>query len=175
MRLIRTWKWELLTSAPWAPGPERLIVQTSAGGAGAVRGPRQPAQHCTAAAVVREDQLHTWLAGFFLCAPGIVKYLPRQVEGPRHAKVNKEIHATRVFLVRQVIVLSTWSASFHEASTCFKLHSDELSGWRTVIQQLQSEASIFYTHFASIPCWTPFSSKPFVLHSCCKVFFMVGK
>lgn len=49
----------ILTSAPWAPEPERLIVQTSAGGAGAVSGPHQPAQHCTAAAVAHGDQLHT--------------------------------------------------------------------------------------------------------------------
>lgn len=48
-----------LTSAPWAPGPARLIVQTCAGGAGAASGPRQPAQHCSAAAIVHEDQLHT--------------------------------------------------------------------------------------------------------------------
>jgi hypothetical protein len=85
----------LLTSAPWVPRPERPGVQTSAGEVGAERGPRQPEQRCTSVAVAREGRLHTWLAGFFLCAPGIVKYLPQQVEGPKHAKVNKDILSDR--------------------------------------------------------------------------------
>lgn len=49
----------LLTSAPWAPRPAKLTVQTCAAGVGAGSGPRQLGQRRTAAAAVHEDQLHT--------------------------------------------------------------------------------------------------------------------
>lgn len=52
-------KKNLLTSAPWAPRPGRLSVRTCAAGVDAASGPRQPAQHCTSAVAVHEDQLHT--------------------------------------------------------------------------------------------------------------------
>lgn len=76
----------------------KLIAQTSAAGVGVMRGLHQPGRHCSAAAVAHEDQLHTSLVGFSLCAPVIVRYLPRQAEGPRRAEVNKETHATTALL-----------------------------------------------------------------------------
>lgn len=157
-----------LTSAPWAPGPGRPVARTSAGGAGAARGPRQPGRRCTAAAVVHGGQLHTWLAGFFLCAPVIVKYWPRQVEGPKHAEV-KETHATRALLVRQVRVLSLqrWSTPFHMRS----LHAPnyiqrnqgaglEGQGYARTGQRQDRAGGIFLV-FISLS-WTPSSPKSFV-------------
>lgn len=76
----------LLTSTPWAAEPGKPAFQTSFGVVDARSGPHLPEQRCIFAEVLRGAQLHTWLAGFSLYAPGIAGCWPLPVGDPVHAE-----------------------------------------------------------------------------------------
>ena len=82
-----------LTSTPSAAVPGTPAFQTSFGVVDAASGPHQPEQHCIFVEVVHGAQLHTWLAGFSLCALEIAGYWPPPAGDPAHAD-KKEKHTT---------------------------------------------------------------------------------
>lgn len=86
----------LLTSTPWAAEPGRPAFQTSSGAVDARSGPHLPEQHCIFAEVVRGAQLHTWLAGFSLCAPEIAGCWPLPAGDPAHAEKENSTRLDKV-------------------------------------------------------------------------------